>query len=181
MSDKFTVLFVKDTGNVIGVLTRAADPEEKLAADLLAGEAFVLRYVGDPAAAGYGQREFLIEPDQLDVAIPDLDPAAIAAPLEFSVDGNKNLVPANSAGTVTPDLSSTSQVKITFNPKVTSESKVWVQIVGPDPDERQVVTGKIPANGTTVTINLRPLVTGRNYDLLTLVQGYTARFVRDAP
>ncbi len=177
MNDKMTVLFVKETGNVVAALTRAADPEAKLTADLLAGEALLLRYAGDPTVAGYVNADFLIKPDQLDVLIPDFDPDVLSKPQGFYVDSNQKVVPANVAASVAPTLPVRTQVLVTLDPAVTPESKVWVQIVGPDPQDTQVVTGKIAAGGLATTINLRQLQATTHYDILTLVQGYATHQV----
>jgi hypothetical protein len=172
MTDKMTVLFVRETGNVVAALTRAADPEAKITADLLAGEALLLRYAGDPTSAGYVNADFLITPDQLDVLIPDFDLDVISNPQEFWVDSDQKVVPANTVTSVTPSFPFRTQVVITLGVAVIPESKVWVQIVGPDPQDTQVVSGKIAAGATVVTINLRQLQAGHSYDILSLVQGY---------
>lgn len=172
MSDKMTVLFVKDTGQVVAALTRAADPEAKLAADLLAGEALVLRYLGNPTAIGYGDNEFLIESDELDVLIPDLDTDVIANPRSFIVDENQTVQPANSFTTVTPSFPNTAQIRIAVGAAVAQEAKVRVEIIDLDTSERQVVTGKIAAAAMEVDINLRPLTPLTFHEVLTLVQGF---------
>ncbi len=172
MTDKMTVLFVKDTGQVVAALTRAADPEAKLTADLLVGDALVLRYIGDPTELGYGLTDFPIEPDELDVLTPDLETAVLSSPRSFFVDGDKKVQPTNSISGVTPNFPSTAQIQITAGVAVTQESKVRVEIVKLGTAERQVATAKIAAGETIVDVNLRPLEPAITYDVLTLVQGF---------
>lgn len=182
MTDKMTVLFVKDTGQVVAALTRAADPEAKLTADLLVGEALVLRYIGDPTALAYGFTDFLIESDELDVLTPDLDTDVISSPRSFFVDSNQKAVPSNSFTTVTPSFPNVTQILITLSVAVTPESKVRVEIVKLGTAERQVATAKIAAGGKLVDVNLRPLEPTTSYDVLTLVQGFEPdRRIIDAP
>lgn len=159
MSDKMTLLFVKETGHVVAGLTRAADPEANLTADVLAGEALSVRLNPDT--------EFLVEPDQLDVLITDFDEGVLAAPRMFFVDQDKKVQPVDVTTTVSASFSGTAQLTVTTS--VTEERKVWVEIVGPTPNSRQIVTDKLAAATGDVTINLRPLVAGTAYDILVLI------------
>lgn len=176
MSEKMTLLFVKETGHIVAALTRAADPEAELTTDLLAGEALLVRYFGNVQAIGYGNTEFLIPPEELDVAITDLDDGVISNPRGFFVDDEKqpqplNLVAAVSAAT---PLAQASQIRINAAP--TEASKVWIQIVGPPPATPQVATKEIPAGGPNVTIDIRPLdQPATQYHVLVLVAGLQAR------
>jgi hypothetical protein len=173
MSDKMTVLFVKDTGHVLASLTRASDPEAPLTPDVLAGDAFIVRYIGDPTASGYEESSFQFKPDQLDVLIPDLNAARLANPRGYFVDADKNVVPVNSVASVTPSFPSTGQIRVTVPSALTQESKVWVQIVDPTTSEMQIVTGKIAFAASQVDLNLSPLDSGTQYDVLALVQGFS--------
>ena len=173
MSDKMTVLFVKDTGHVLASLTRASDPEAQLAPDVIAGEAFIMRYIGDPAANGYEDSSFQFKPDQLDVLIPDLNASRLSNPRGYFVDADKNVVPVNSVTTVAASFTSASQVRLTVGSPLTQESKVWVQIVDPTTSEMQIVTGKIAFAASQVDLNLSPLDSVTQYDVLALVQGFS--------
>lgn len=178
MSEKMTVIFVKDTGNVVAALTRAADPEAQLTADILAGESLVLRYVGDPSETGYGETDFLIESDQLNVLIPDFEKDVLSGPRQFWVDRDEKVVPTDAVTTITAAFPNVTQIRITLSAATVEESKVRVEIVGPNPDDRQIVTGTIAAGVATVTINLRPLPASTDHDILTFVQGLAPNFLR---
>jgi hypothetical protein len=172
MSEKMTIVFVKETGHVVAALTRATDPEATIAPDVLAGDALVVRYVGLPTAAGYSDSAFLIQPDQLDVLIPDFDEDKITNPRGFFVDPDQQVKPVNSVNAVGATFPSVAQIQVTVAVAVTQESKIWVQIVDPATNERQIVTGKIAAGATNVSLNLSPLDPTTNYDVLALVVGY---------
>ena len=172
MTDKMTVLYVKDTGHVVAALTRVADPEALLTADLLVGEALMLRYIGDPIALAYGFTNFLIESDELDMLTPDLDSGVTLSPRSFLIDGDKTIQPTNSSTSVVPNFPNTAQIRITVGAAVAQESKVRVEIVNFTTAERQVVTDKIAAGATQIDVNLRPLELDKAHDVLTLVQGF---------
>jgi len=172
MTDKMTLITIKDTGHVLAALSRAADPETALTPAVLAGEYMSVRYIGDPTGIGYGENEFQIKPDQLEVAITDLDADVISTPRSFYVDADKKVQPSDATG-VTPSFPSNVQLHITVLAAVPQERKVRVEVIDvDDPTERQTVTGKIALNATQTDISLRPLKTTSFYEVLTLVQTF---------
>jgi hypothetical protein len=171
MTDKMTLITLKDTGHVLAALSRAADPEATLTPAVLAGEYMSVRYVGNPTGVGYGENEFQIKADQLDVAITDLDADVITTPRSFYVDADKKVQPADASG-VTSAFTTNAEIRITVA-AVPQERKVRVEIIDvSDPTERQAVTGKIALNATQTVISLRPLKTTSVYEVLTLVQTF---------
>ena len=182
MSEKMTVLFIKDTGQVVAALTREADPESQLTAAVLGGETLGLRYAGDLGTTGYGVNEFLLKAEELEALVVDFDDGVIRTPRGFVVNKDKKIQPANTVTTVTPSLPNLSQVQVVVGAAVTEETKVRVELIEMISKDRQVVTSSIPAAGTQKDIALRPLQTTLSYDVLTLVQGFELdRRILNAP
>jgi hypothetical protein len=161
MADQATVLLVKSTGHVLATLTRAGDPGGTLTPDALAGDRF-------PVRSSTGGILVEIEAAALDVqSVPLIDDLLIQ-PQNCLVDqGQAQLETA----TIVSAVISGTGVVVTVAAAVSKETPVWVQADtgAGSTREHTILEGKIPQNGTTIT--LANTFARGTYDVLALVPG----------
>jgi len=173
MIDKMTLLFVKKTGHVLAFVTRASDPETKPKPEELAGEALLVRYVGDPAKAWFETAQFLVPPDELDVEVKDFDDLVVTRPRDFYLDAAKEVVSASGAFPTVARVGN-SQVTVRLAGNVTAKTPVWIQVSsGFDPTKTQIRESDINVDEDNSVLNLLPLDSGTHY-VLALVAGHAA-------
>ncbi|HEY1403179.1 MAG TPA: hypothetical protein VGB05_03565 [Pyrinomonadaceae bacterium] len=176
-----TLLFVKETGHVLAAITRAADAEAQIEATALAGEALLVRFVGDPSGDGYDDTVLSVPADQLDVFTADYEARALVQPNDYFVAGTDDQKKAQQVNRTTqvdpasPILADNSQVEILVKPPVPDKTKVLMMLAGPTPNDWQLATGESILHTTPdksrVTINVAQLKPDTEYSLLILVAG----------
>lgn len=178
MADNMTLVYVKETGHVVGALMRRSSGVTDTVADLV-GDAFEIHdtKTGDTVAH--------IGADALDVAVVAMASGnrdALFEPSSWGVDDKK--VPASLADhpTLTPSISaSATGVTITNFPLVSTPRKVWVQVEN-DKGFRAQQTGHfdtVSSTQPTQTLVVPFRLAAGTYRIVTLVQGLT-RYVDTA-
>jgi hypothetical protein len=146
MTPKATVVIVKATGNVLGVVTHEGDPERGLSAAEVAGDAFPVR--------DEGTGDVLV-----DVPVAELDTTAVPVVDDLLKTPQQCVIVG---GAATLGLSSaSSSVKITFSAiKVAVDTaprdlevRVFVEHGQGSDRKRSVYTGKIAKGDTDLTID----------------------------
>lgn len=177
MTDKMTLILVKKTGHVLGVVTRESDPEGKLEPADVAGEKLFVRFAGDPTDAPFALAQFFVPAEELSVEVVDFDPLVVARPRAFYLNADKAVVGTGGTAPTIPSSSST-QVTVDVGPNVIAKTAVWVQISSvSNPTVTQVRQGDIEVGADTVDLEVLPLDSGHHY-VLTLVGG-REQFVAD--
>jgi hypothetical protein len=162
MTPKATVIVVKATGNVLGVVTHEGDPERGLSAAEVAGDAFPVRW----RATG----DVLVDVPlaELDAtAVPVVDDLLKSPQLCVVKDG----VAALGASSGTPDVVIT-KTKITVTADTAAderEVRVFVEHGQGSDRQRAVYAAKIPATEKDVVIGAT--FDPDDYDLLAAVEG----------
>jgi hypothetical protein len=165
MTDKMTLIVVKKTGHVLGVVTRESDPEGKLEPKDVAGEKLLVRFAGSAFSAA----QFFVPSDELAVEVKDFDPVVVVRPREFYLNADKQVT----GTTGTPTVAVTSmQITVTVAPAVTVKTPAWVQVLSKnDPTDTQVRQGEIDVGQTHVDLDVLPLNSGDDYHVFALVGG----------
>jgi len=172
MTDKMTLIVIKKTGHVLGVVTRESDPEGKLEPKDVAGEKLLVRFAGRPADPHFRAGQFLVPADEIVVEVKDYDPVVVTRPRAFYLDANKEPVGTSAlAPSVSNPGSSNTQIRVTAGGATTEKTPVWIQISSSsDPGNTQVRQGEMNVNETTIDFDVLPLDSGVHY-VLTLVGG----------
>ena len=174
MSDKITVLCVEKTGHVLAALTRAADAETEPTVEALAGEALLVRGIGDPTQSWYPDAHFLVPPDELKVKVVDSKPSAIENPRGFYLDENDELQTLDTTGSASNAAVAAGQLTfdVTGTAIVAAKAAVWVLITDLDPSRYQTLNGEKPAGAgaPALSLSVSPLGPGTHYALV-LVAG----------
>jgi hypothetical protein len=173
MTDKMTLLFIKQTGHILAAVTRGADPTGEISAEDLARGGLLVRGFN-------GDTQFEVPSRELDVLTVDLEPALLLQPRAFVVDENQKVPVPVSGGTVNAVDLSVTQVTVTPSEgQVPEDTKVWVQITGGDLTQPLIATGTVPTDGTAVALPLIPLNAG-HYKVLTFVATLPPHVLPDA-
>lgn len=169
MSEKITVLYVKQTGHVLAVLTRAADAEAEPTVEQLTGEALPVRRLGLHSAGWFPSVEFLVPASELKAKNVDIKPGVIENPRGFYLDENDELQPLDTTNSISSATLSGTQVTVTVGgPVATAEADVLIHITDPNPANAQTQTAVKAATSPTVNVNISPLSAGTHH-VLTLV------------
>lgn len=170
MTDKMTLILVKKTGHVLGVVTRESDPEGKLEPADVAGEKLLVRFAADPADATLFQKaQFLVPANELAVEVKDFDPVVVTRPREYYLNADKQV--AGTSDTTTLSGAVSTKITVEVSADVAVNTPVWIQISSSiDPGNTQVREGEIEANKKEVELDLLPLASGLHY-ILALVGG----------
>ena len=170
MTDKMTLILLKKTGHVLGVVTRESDPEGKLEPVDVAGETLFVRFAGEPSTAHFELAQFFVPADELALEVKDYDDLVVTRPRAFYLNADKNVVgTAGTAPTITGP--SSTQITVDAGGNVTVKTPVWVQITSiSNPTITQVRQGDIEIGQDTVDLDVLPLDSGHHY-VFTLVGG----------
>lgn len=171
MTNKMTLLLVKKTGHVLGVVTRESDPEGTLEPADIAGEELLVRFAGRAADTPFAVAQFFVPAAELAVEVKDLDPVVVTRPREFYLNADKQV--AGAAGAVpTVTLSGNTQINVDLAANVTAKTPVWIQVsAAADLTRTQVRQADIDVNQDDVDLEVLPLNSGLHY-VLTLVAGH---------
>jgi hypothetical protein len=177
MTDKMTLLYLKQTGHVLGAVTRVADPDGEITPEALAQGGLFVRGLA-------ANQQFEIQPEQLDVLTVDLQEVALLNPRGFIVNEEdqtaEELQPGGSSALNASTVTATRvTVNLAASPATTTEVKVWVQIQGGNLTQPQIVSGKIAAGAVTVDLQIETLSPGQ-YVLLTVATGRMPRVDTDS-
>lgn len=170
MTEKMTVLFIEQTGHVLGALTHVADPTAELSPSVLASGGLLVR--GFP-----GKQQFEVPPEWLKTLNVDLNEAVLLNPRAFYVDETqKSALPVASAPISSVVLDST---KVTVTPisatvAVTTLTKVWVQVAGGTLTEPRVAKGELKIGDKKLELSIETLDPGP-YSVLTLAVNYAPK------
>ena len=174
MNEKMTLLFARETGHVLALLTRAADADAPATPLELTGGALVVRYVGDTKRPFTPDARFFVPADELGAETVDFDAGVLSNPRAFSLDEDKNVQPLDLTQDVTeadPPAGSATQIEVKVDTAVPEDAPVWLHITDGDPARTQTRTGKIPSGDSGVVINVAQLASG-DYFVLALVAGF---------
>jgi len=172
MTDKMTLIVVKKTGHVLGVVTRESDPEGKLEPADVAGEKLLVRFVGSPGPL-FEVARFLVPADELALEVKDFDPMIVPRARDFVLNADKQAVATSGTAAVPDPPPSIMQVTVNASAAVTVKTPVWIQISSStDPTDTQVRQGEIDVNESGVDIDVLPLNSGSLYYVLALVGGH---------
>jgi hypothetical protein len=174
MADKMTVLFAKQTGHALAVVTRSAAPESELQSEALARDGLPVR--GLPAF----NQPFTVAAQQLKALVVNYDESVILNPRGYRVDeGQKTTTPLSTSafalGPLTLNQVPTgTEVRVSLSAVPTADVPVWIQVEGGDLLEPRVTQGVIPKNQPTnafAPFLVEKLTPGLSFRLLTLVSG----------
>lgn len=172
MTNKMTLILVKKTGHVLGVVTRESDPEGTLEPVGVAGEELLVRFVGEPTGALFDVAHFLVPADELALEVKDFDPMVVPRARDFYLNADKQVVATSGAAAV-PNPTSIMQVTVNASGAVGVKTPVWIQISSStDPTDTQVRQGEIDVSQPGVVIDVLPLTSGSVYYVLALVGGH---------
>ena|SRR6185295_300318 len=170
MTDKMTLIVVKKTGHVMGVVTRESDPEGKLEPKDVAGEKLLVRFVGSPP---FSVAQFFVPSDELAVEVKDFDPVVVTRPREFYLNADKQVTGTTGTTTITPQ--SNTQIRVAVA-AVAAKTPAWIQVLSStDPTDTQVRQGEIDIGQTHVDLDVLPLNSGDVYHVFGLVGGSEQR------
>lgn len=188
MKKQLTLIYVKQTGGALAVITRETpvpappgdltddqrEELESLEVAALVGTTLPVRHISTASAtAGVN---FDVTADNLGAFTADFDAAVLADPRSFFVQAAEKQVKPLSSGTVTVAVTSTTAT-VTLPSNVTVKTFLWVliQATGSATPPSQVVSGSIDPNDPVKnlkTFTLRPLSTGGEFAALALVTGF---------
>jgi len=167
MTDKMTLIVIKKTGHVMGVVTRESDPEGKLEPKDVAGEKLLVRFVGSPP---FSVAQFFVPSDELAVEVKDFDPVVVTRPREFYLNADKQVTGTTSNTTVSAP--SNTQIRVAAAAAVTVKTPAWIQVLSKnDPTDTQVRQGEIDVGQKQVDLDVLPLNSGDVYHVFALVGG----------
>jgi len=165
MTDKMTLIVVKKTGHVLGVVTRESDPEGKLEPKDVAGEKLLVRFAGSAFSAA----QFFVPSDELAVEVKDFDPVVVTRPREFYLNADKQVTGTTGTTTITPQ--SNTQIRVAVA-AVAAKTPAWIQVLSKnDPTDTQVRQGEIDVGQKQVDLDVLPLSSGDVYHVFALVGG----------
>lgn len=156
MTQSMSVVFIKDTGHVVGASTQLAEAGEP-DLELAVGDAFPLHNLR-AETSNISALELPLPRAVLDIKSVPYDPAVLAQPQSHVVDGGFVVEIPPSA---VPDEPALKPDKITpeIDPAAPDDLKVLTIVVGltPSNTERRVQSGVIEAGETKVDLNLSVL------------------------
>ena len=165
MTNKMSLILVKKTGHVLGVVTRESDPEGPLEPAGVAGEELLVRFVGNPTAATFNA-QFFVPANELAVEVKDFDDVVVTRPREFCLNADKQVVGTTGTATVANPPPSNTQIRVSAGAAVAVKTPVWIQTSSStDPTNTQVRQGEIDVGQITVDIDVLPLDSGDHYVL----------------
>ena len=166
MTNKMTLILVKKTGHVLGVVTRESDPEGALEPAGVAGEELLVRFIGDPASATFNDTQFFVPANELSVEVKDFDQVVVTRPREFCLNADKQVVGTAGSITVSNPAPANTQIKIDVGANVAAKTPVWLQVSSAvDPTKTQVRQGEIDVGQREVDVDVLPLDSGDHYVL----------------
>lgn len=192
MKTQMTLIYAKQTGNVLAVVTRAAggggtqpgdlteekqrELEQQELADLVGAELLVRNVATGPATPS--DAEFAVPAASLGVFTTDADASVIRNFRDFAFDATeKQLKPLATASPPTVVIQGGNAVKVTLFADATEDTAVWVlvQAVGAGLPKSQVAKGvilKTDADKRNKTMTIQALTPTETYALLALVTGF---------
>jgi len=178
MTSQMNLLYLSDTGHILALFTRSAQPAQlEKAPDDFAGSGLHVRGLGDFTSSAFGT---LSDFNNLDVVIPlnrlalsaaDVDPIVMMAPRLSYIDSNKQIQPATITGQSAAVAPPTITITVTAAPS--ADLAILVLIDGPSLSAPHPISGKMPATQTTTIVNLPILSTGSYYALV-FIETYSA-------
>lgn len=166
MTNKMSLIVVKKTGHVLGVVTRESDAEGPLEPAGVAGEELLVRYAGNPTGAAFNVAQFLVPANELAVEVKDFDEVVVTRPREFCLNADKQVVGTTGTATVPDPPPSNTQIKVSAGAAVAAKIPVWIQVSSSsDPTNTQVRQGEIDVGQLDVDIDVLPLDSGDHYVL----------------
>ena len=184
---KMTVLYVKDTGQVMAAVTRAALTEAEPAPDgdgpspevkALVGDSLPVRSFLDQATGFPNPTLFSVPADQFAALTVDRDEDQLLSPRSYTVlDGKKIEVPSATAlPTPATAGSDHSTLEVTLSADVLADLPVALHVVpvngtAGSPQHLQGVFRPATASARKVSFSLRAALAG-TYDVLILLKGY---------
>jgi hypothetical protein len=166
-----TLITVKKTGHVLGVVTRESDPEGTLEPADVAGERLLVRFVGNPSG-GLFNASFFVPADELALEVTDFDEMVVGRARDFYLNADKQLVATSGTPTINNPTSNL-QIRVGVGAAVTAKTPVWIQVVSStDPTKTQVREGEIDVGQTNADIEVLPLDSGGLYVVLAMVGGH---------
>ena len=194
MNDKMSVIYIQQTGHVVGAITCNSDPKRSLAPADIASPAFLFTQSPD-ATTTVVDTEFSIPPSVLAVSPPiDYNDALFKSPATYAISGTvAEQLTVKLTGSLIPKLTSTA-LEFTLLTAAAADISIWAQVqeskpVTLPPDTR-VLSGVLP-KGTTGTIDIpltilpggaaASIVAGLLYSLVVCVGGYLPDFESQTP
>lgn len=164
MSVKVTVIADKDLGHVLGAVTEV-NAEAKLEVGQVVGKSGLAVRNGKDGAV-------MVAAAELQTFLSAGD-GPIYGPFSYVV---KDGVPQAVASTVTISSVAANSIGVAFSTAPSGEVKAKAITHRRSDDVHEVTQGRIPTGGTTIGVTLRA---GEHYDVLVLVEGYSAAFEED--
>lgn len=180
MSESMTVLYVEQTGHVLGALSRISDPDGELDAEALAGDGMVMDAVDSTNAE---LRHFEVPATTLKSSSVGFDANVFSIPREYTAQSSAlSRVSVAVSGTA-PTLSATTLEvsKPSGDPVPKDGIQVFAVVESAlgDPGLRRVVAGQLEEGDTEVLLGLTVLpgeaaatLESGDYHVLVLIGGY---------
>ena len=191
MPGKMSLVFVKETGNVLAFGTRVAAPaafediadlegeelnaaKEKELAELLGSE-LVVRFDWKPTDPDFNSAKFGIPASELDVLIADTDEAVTGKPRKYYVDGTGKPSAVFATSVTLPTAQSSTKITVEISPDpVSSDTKVWLRVQASNEEDCRIAKGVLQPNvlgGKKVEIAV-PELPGGDYLALVAISGF---------
>jgi hypothetical protein len=180
MSQSTLLLYTQATGHVLAAATVASPASAAVTAEALAGEAFPIRYIGNPNTSGFGITTSALPASALAVLSVDADVAPISQARTRVVNPkDKSVGSLNTNAFVASVLFSSiarMALLVTISTPLPDKTAGLVRIarstpsVPADPADVQLVNFDIPAASFQVTVPVQTVPQG-TFSALALVQG----------
>jgi len=171
MTEKISLLHVKETKHVVGAVTHTADPDSKATAAQLAPSGVLVR---DFTATPGTVFTFLVPADELDVINVDFDDELLLRPRGFLIDEDKAASPIPANPSVNAATLTATRITVGVSAAVTDDTPVWVQIAGGSLTKPIIKSGKIDKTQTSVEFQFDRLTAG-TYQIFALATGHSPR------
>ena len=178
MKPQMTVLTLEANGRILGVVTRAGDPQGTLTPAALVGEGLPIDKPADGTAL------LVVDPQYLKVETVDFTPDILFEPLKWAVVQNqaKLQAPVQAAVPPAPGLVSmlsttTLRINTTSAGGLKVGDKVFVQIENPATNFRKVFRDAAVVDGAGAKVEFNLSIPAGSYNLLIAVPGFAVNVV----
>lgn len=175
MNPKMTLVTIEANGHVLGVATRAGDPEGKLVPKDVTGEGLPIRNAQD------GTVLLTVDPQYMKIETADFSDDILYGPLNYAFVNNQatlQTAPPSVAAPAQPLIATLDTAKLLVNTGsalgLNVGDKVWVQIENTSANFRRTYQDAAVADGADAKVQFNLNIPSGTYSVLLLVPGYRA-------
>lgn len=187
MSEIMSLVYLKETGNILTYVTRRAAPSdiqniatlEKTQQDIIkakeletiVGTELVIHQEYEPSLTNSKVAKFLIPADQLDILIAKVNPDVLKVPRTYFVNDEGKTDTVDSQP-VTISAQTKTKVTVTAPRIVTQKVNVWLRVQAQNTLDSRIVTGSIDAGKDATDISFSTLPQSETYPIFVSVSGF---------